>query len=806
MASDETTQQLRQAEYLRRYFEDTGREYATGKNVKCPNAQAHAHGDANASAKIYENADGAIVKCFGCGGRWDIFGLWQMDNGGTFAEAKAALCERYGVGRATGGTGSHGAHGRAERQTDGEDAPQATHVTATPQAARQRKPDAQTKAYIDRCAIAYQAGEDAAGRDYMRRRGISDETVRRFNIGYDAKRQAVIIPQGAGYMARSILPDVEQKDKCRYYPKGAPRVLFNGAAIIQAAKDGTPVFIVEGEIDALSVAECGGVAVSTGGTAGIGKAVKAAQTVGRGVYVPFMDRDKAGEDAQAKLTAKLREIGGAVYVYADAPLALLPDGADGTRPKDANEALQQGAAAFRARVEDVIAKAKAYAEAEEEKHRPYFTLDELEEPPEEAANPRAIFKRGYLRKGGGLIVASVAGAGKSTFSLQCALHWVLGEPCFGIAPVRPLRVAVIQAEDDLEELAMFRASMRKGMVAEGFTTERIDEALRRLHIRTDFLGKTGVEFAEALRKMQSKDKYDLVIVNPLNSYFDGDISLNKDATEFFRTMVDPIIKNQKTECAIVFIHHMGKPAKGKDAVNWGKGAYAQYAMQGAAELNNWARAVLIIVPFDNAPDFWTITAAKRHKPLSWKDADGRDTKDKVIAYSSDYVYWREPGADEIAAAKNGTKPTKETEEERKQREELELRQAIAEIVTYLQNLPQWINRNKLFAWCDKNESAIFKGFRSHTVKKPNGEYNPKRPCYLAYELVTSNPGHFGVGYHVGKYKNGHPYELYGGVADASAGQRAAGAAMPSDAAQRDEQAEDEKSIDDIIAEQDALGD
>ena len=263
MASDETTRQLRQARYLRLYFADTGREYDTLKNVKCPNAAAHAHGDANASARIYENADGAVVKCYGCGGTWDIFELWKMDNGGTFAEAKAALRERYGTGGAVACRSSGGATGRAVHALTGGQA----------DAPRPKKPDAATQADIDRYAVAYQSGADEAGRDYMRRRGISDETAQRFNIGFDADRQSVIIPQGAGYMARSIVPDVAQKDKCRYYPKGAPRVLFNGAAMIQAAKDGTPVFIVEGEIDALSIAECGGVAVSTGGTSGTGKAI-----------------------------------------------------------------------------------------------------------------------------------------------------------------------------------------------------------------------------------------------------------------------------------------------------------------------------------------------------------------------------------------------------------------------------------------------------------------------------------------------------------------------------------------------------
>ena len=804
MASDETTRLLRQAQYLRRYYADTGREYATGHNVKCPNAAKHKHGDANASARIYENADGTVVKCHGCGGTWDIFELWRMDNGGTFAEAKKALCDRYGVARTSGTGGANVRHGAEVHALTGDGLP-VDPARPTGNAPQTKKPDAQTQAYIDRCAVAYQSGADEAGRAYMRRRGISDETAARFKIGYDAERQTVIIPQGAGYMARSIKPDAEQKEKCRYYPKGAPRVLFNGAAMIQAAKDNTPVFIVEGEIDALSIAECGGVAVSTGGTSGTGKAVKAAQYLKRGVYVPCMDRDKAGEEAQAKLLEKFRGIGGAVYVYADAPLILLPDGVDETHAKDANEELQRDAAAFRARVADVIERARAYAETEAAKNRPYTTLADIPEPPPEESNPRALFRGGYLRKGGGLIVASVAGAGKSTFSLQCALHWVIGESCFGIAPVRPLRVAVIQAEDDTEELAMFRASMKQGLTADGFTNERIEQALRLLHIRTDFIGKTGTDFADALRAMQTRDKYELVIVNPLNSYFDGGISLNKDATEFFRTMIDPVIKNPDTECGIMFIHHMSKPAKGKDAANWGKGAYAQYAMQGAGELNNWARAVLIIVPFDNAPDFWTITAAKRYKPLAWRDADGKDTKDKVIAYSNGYSYWREPSAEEITAARTGTKPTHETEDEKKRREKEEYDKARKEMVDYLQHIPKPISKTDFYKWCDKS----FKGFHSHTVKKSDGTKYTKNPCYLAFEVICDYPRENGVALHVGKYKNGREFRLYGGAVDGqtdgvTVNPAAATATPQNDFIPQTAQAatDGERDIEELVAEQD----
>jgi len=788
MASDDITRQLRRAEYLRQYFAATGREYATGKNIKCPNAAAHAHGDANPSARVYENPDGALVKCHGCGGSWDIFSLWQLDNGGTFPEAKAALCDLCGIASASGDanasraahtSGGNVAEVRAPAGAQGERGENGERGERD--GTRATQPDKQTAEHITICATTFQAGADGeAGRAYLAGRGISIETARRFNVGYDAqagwtdgKRGGVIIPNGAGYTIRFLSPQTCQdgrETKAMFKPKGTDRPIFNVSAMREAAKANTPVFIVEGEVDALSIAEVGGVAVAVP-AGGYKKTVQAVTQIGRGVYVPCMDRDEAGEAAQAKLVAELRKIGGEVYVYADAPKILMPDTADGTHPKDANDALRADAAAFRASVAEIVSKAQAYAKAEEEKNKPYITLAEIPEPTDEANNPRALFKRGYLRKGGGIIAASVAGAGKSTFSLQCALHWVLGAPCFGIEPVRPLKVAVIQAEDDVEELAMFRANMKQGLSADGFAPDRIDEALGRVQIRTDFLGKTGAEFANALGNMQSKYHYDLVIVNPLNSYFDGDISLNKDATEFFRKMIDPVIKNAATECGIFFIHHMAKPAKGKDAATFAKGAYAQYALQGGAELNNWARAVLIMIPFENAPDFWTLTAAKRYKPLAWKDADGNPTKDKIIAYSDNCIYWRVPSADEIAAAKRGETPSRkqETDEERKRREDRELQEALKEIADYLTNLKEPISKSKLYTWCDKNPSAVFKGFRNHI----NSKDIPKKPCFLAYELIIAEPLRYGVGYHVGKYRNGKPYETYGGLAPVTGGTGAA---------------------------------
>ena len=674
MARDETTTELLKPQYLRQYLADTGRTVQRDGQMQCPNAAAHKNGDKNPSAHLYEN-DGTgkpQVKCFACGGKWDIFQLWQLDNGGSFKDAKAGLCSRFGLSDKPSAPG-RAAQPFAIAGSGADETARRSTGTGAERQAQAAKPNKDTKDYVAKCALTLQSGtEGEAGREYLLKRGISLETARRFNVGFDAaagwiegKKGGVIIPSGAGYFVR-FLQEQERKNgapmRGMYLPKGTPRPIFNFAALTKAAKDNTPVFIVEGEIDALSVAECGGVAVAVP-VSGINKIFEEVQTIGGGVYVPCMDRDEAGEKVQARLEEGINAIIGAI-VYRNAATELLPDNENGEHPKDANEGLQQDKAAFAARLAGVTDRARQFAQQEQKRNAPYFTMSDIGEMPPEEKNPRALFKGGYLRKGGGIIAASTAGAGKSTFSIQCAVHWVVGKPCFGITPVRALRVAIIQAEDDLEELAMFKANMLKGLTAEGWTVNEIQAAFDLLYFRKDFLGKTGNEFASALREMQLKDHYDLVIINPLNSYFEGDISLNADATEFFRKMIDPVIKDPKTECGILFIHHSGKPPKGKDAVLFGKGAFAQYSMQGAAELNNWARAVLVLYPFEGNSDFWTLTAAKRHKPLGWTDADGKPTKDFVIAYSTDCVYWRVPTAEEIAEAKRGIVASAEAKEEK----------------------------------------------------------------------------------------------------------------------------------------------
>lgn len=106
------------------------------------------------------------------------------------------------------------------------------------------------KAYLTEARKASSEGEG-----YLQGRGISPSTAARFAIGYDTKRKAVVIPTTAnngnyGYTLRYTGSDAT----IRYSnAKGVSVGLFNRKAL----KGLTPVFIVEGAFDALSIAEVG---------------------------------------------------------------------------------------------------------------------------------------------------------------------------------------------------------------------------------------------------------------------------------------------------------------------------------------------------------------------------------------------------------------------------------------------------------------------------------------------------------------------------------------------------------------------
>lgn len=303
---------------------------------------------------------------------------------------------------------------------------------------------------------------------------------------------------------------------------------------------------------------------------------------------------------------------------------------------------------------DPLANAKAICEGLAKDEKPAcqdevgIPLADFADPLPDEENPAALFVGGYLRKGGGAALVAPAGIGKSSFSIQASILWAMGKSAFGIKPVRRLNIAIIQAEDDPEEVAHMRNEVRRGLLADSYDERCIDEAMKKILVY-DFTGLVGERFCDKLKTLLDEHpEIDLVIINPLQSYAGCDISKNADLTKFLRTEIDPIIKPSRA--AVLFIHHTNKPPSAKDRGGWGTDMFAAYAGAGGAELANWVRAQLTLIPIEGLSGVFALTAGKRGRRLGWKDPSGAPTTQRYIAHSEGLIYWREATPEEASQA------------------------------------------------------------------------------------------------------------------------------------------------------------
>lgn len=204
------------------------------------------------------------------------------------------------------------------------------------------------------------ANSNIGNTTYAKDRGLSDSILSRFKIGFveDWKHPnapenvtgspRLIIPvTQTSYLARDTRKDIPEYQKQYAKAKVGGSNIFNGRAFIEHGD--RPIFVVEGEIDALSIMEVGGLAVGLGSTSNTKKLAELVK--GKELARPLilaLDNDPRGKKAQEQLEGFLQA---QKTPYTVAKLT------EGTA-KDPNEMLVRDRVAFEKLVEEAVKNAR----------------------------------------------------------------------------------------------------------------------------------------------------------------------------------------------------------------------------------------------------------------------------------------------------------------------------------------------------------------------------------------------------------------------------------------------------------------
>jgi len=245
-------------------------------------------------------------------------------------------------------------------------------------------------------------------------------------------------------------------------------------------------------------------------------------------------------------------------------------------------------------------------------------------------DPNTLIGNRWLCRGGSCLVIGQTGIGKSSFSVQAAVSWALGKSLFGIAPVRPLRSLIVQAENDTGDLAeMFRGVLHgTGCVPH---LKELDSRLR--FITTTKLA--GEWFHPWVRERVIEHSPDLVWIDPLFAFIGGNVSDQELVSTFLRNGLGPI--GHDTGAAWMIVHHTNKPPKQTDGRMTFVPSDFAYLGAGSAELANWARAVLTVR--DIGGGIFELRASKRGRRSGLSDADEKPAGEIYLKHGEIGICW-----------------------------------------------------------------------------------------------------------------------------------------------------------------------
>jgi len=475
---------------LKEYVERlTGKSARAGANMyNCPicGSGSGAHGTGAFSIT------GNKWKCFSCGKGGDIFDLiGELYHTSDYNEQLQRAAENLGVVIDSGNTGT--APRAATRQN-------AAYIRPIPGATEQEPAAGETAAFIA------QSARNIERTDYHR--GITLETLKRFNVGYCpewrhpktvARMKAegkplppatprLIIPTGAeSYIARDTRTNIPPEQSNYSKLKVGNMQIFNSKALFSAVM---PIYIVEGEIDALSIIDAGGEAIGLGSTTQTGRLLSLLEKQPPAQpLIIALDNDGAGEKAAAQLINGITNPDGTprqkglqaleipFYRYNMAG-----------KYKDANEALQADRAAFIAAVKQGVKECTEQQSkaAQQEKERYLSTsaaayiqkfMDGIADSVNTPYIPTGFKNFDDILDGGlyeGLyIVGAISSLGKTTLITQIADQIAQSGTDVLIFSLEMARTEIMSksiSRHTLQEVLTTGGDMRNAKTARGITT------------------------------------------------------------------------------------------------------------------------------------------------------------------------------------------------------------------------------------------------------------------------------------------------------------------------------------------------
>ena len=217
----------------------------------------------------------------------------------------------------------------------------------------------------------------------------------------------------------------------------------------------------------------------------------------------------------------------------------------------------------------------------------------------------------WLTRDGSLFIVAPSGHGKSSFAIALMIHFAIGRIAFGLKPAQPLRILLLEAEDDDADNKSFVQFART------MDLSQAEWALLAANTRVEFRRDlTADRFFKALDAFLFQWPPDIIIINPLSGFYTASLNDDEAIAEFLRNRLNALMV--KHACAPIIIAHMPKNQVSqlaeKQWYEW------MYVLSGCATLTNWARAILVFSP-TKARGTYRFISAKRHAKTGWTEPE-----------------------------------------------------------------------------------------------------------------------------------------------------------------------------------------